>query len=616
MDVPMTRRTAARDGVYYAPTIRTSNVGALYKKVSVPVDEKIEAQPLVIGSAATPKGNRSVVYVATHAGTVYAFDAQDPSSLVWDKPLRLVNHANRVIFTDDFALGILGTPAIDVESNAMYVVAQSCRHPICNPDPDCELERPPHCCEQSSGCPTIYQTTNSQMKNCRDSVHTLFKIDIRDGRITNQVEIAAPARDKKGPAFNSSLQLQRPGLLVANKKVYVAFGPQECDYGNSHGWLLAYDAASLRFCSAFNTTPGGRLGGIWQSGAGVAADTAGNVYVETGNGPKGTNYGESILKFPASGGGCSAASLAEPVPFTPGNETFLNKWDLDIGSSGPVVLPGGRLIAGSKQGKVYVLDTNTMTGKSPQATCNLYCSTFSQIEQDQNQSCHDDIARDYPHIHGSPVWWDERSQIFVWGELDYLRRLTLTPAWGLQPSPVVPVAAGGGCTTTGTSRSSSLSAPLQTNGGMLSLSLGDDGSAILWAQIPSTNLNYSRLLAFDAARPDLKLLWSSDSIKADWPTSKTKFLPPTIAYGHVYVATYSPIGTLDVYGIGHTGPGGLFEITRTALDQTRWGFGDTNTVHWARAARAASGFCLGKGFAGGSSTGTKPSVTKGPMSQD
>jgi hypothetical protein len=42
-----------------------------------------------------------------------------------------------------------------------------------------------------------------------------------------------------------------------------------------------------------------------------------------------------------------------------------------------------------------------------------------------------------------------------------------------------------------------------------------------------------------------------------------------------------------------------FDATAAELAATGWGFTDVNTVSWAQAARAATGFCVGRGFSGG-----------------
>jgi len=57
-----------------------------------------------------------------------------------------------------------------------------------------------------------------------------------------------------------------------------------CDEGPYHGWVMAYDAHSLRQKSVFNASPDGDDAGIWEGDTGPAADEAGHVFLATGMG--------------------------------------------------------------------------------------------------------------------------------------------------------------------------------------------------------------------------------------------------------------------------------------------------------------------------------------------
>ena len=90
-------------------------------------------------------------------------------------------------------------------------------------------------------------------------------------------------------AFNPMKENARPGLLLSQSAqdphsvVYLATASNE-DTQPYHGWILGYDSQTLEQKYVFCTTPNGGLGGIWQMGAGLAADADGNIFVQTGNG--------------------------------------------------------------------------------------------------------------------------------------------------------------------------------------------------------------------------------------------------------------------------------------------------------------------------------------------
>ena len=97
--------------------------------------------------------------------------------------------------------------------------------------------------------------------------------------------------------------MQRASLLLANHRVYAAFGAHQ-DAPPFQGWIISFDADTLQQLDpAFCTTPGGEMGGIWQAGNGPAADSQGNIYVMTGNG-----------SFDPSAGSNSAAAWSSWMP--------------------------------------------------------------------------------------------------------------------------------------------------------------------------------------------------------------------------------------------------------------------------------------------------------------
>ena len=68
-----------------------------------------------------------------------------------------------------------------------------------------------------------------------------------------------------------------------NGVVYIAFASFS-DTEPYHGWLFAYDAATLAQLAALNLSPNSEGAGLWQAGAAPTADAEGNIYIQTGDG--------------------------------------------------------------------------------------------------------------------------------------------------------------------------------------------------------------------------------------------------------------------------------------------------------------------------------------------
>src|SRR5262249_21637311 len=154
-------------------------------------------------------------------------------------------------------IGITSTPVIDPATNIVYLTAK----------------------------------TKEVQGNNVSYVHRLHALDLATGQeaLGGPVVIAPLVRGRgyasvKGVvSFNPLRQLQRPALLLSNGVVYAAFGSLG-DVLPYNGWLVGFDARTLKQIQVFNATPNGREAGIWMSGGGPAADSAGNIYVATGNG--------------------------------------------------------------------------------------------------------------------------------------------------------------------------------------------------------------------------------------------------------------------------------------------------------------------------------------------
>src|ERR1700756_3369908 len=107
--------------------INSNNFGLLFER---PVSGDMYPQPLIISGLNIGGGTHNVVFLATAANNVYAYDADDAAVTA---PYWSLNLGTPVPATDvdcccsDIAtvVGVIGTPAIDTSSQTMYLVAKN-----------------------------------------------------------------------------------------------------------------------------------------------------------------------------------------------------------------------------------------------------------------------------------------------------------------------------------------------------------------------------------------------------------------------------------------------------------------------------------------------------------
>lgn len=494
-------------------TFREHAFGKLFCK---PVDDEIYAQLLYLGGLEVGGRVRNVVFVATMNDSVYAFDADDadPAPL-WHVNYTDPDHGVTPVPTADLGggmcpkykdishqVGITSTPAIDASSGTMYFVART--------------------------------------KESGSYVQRLHAIDVRTGapRAGSPVIIQASAAGtgvasqggivKLDPKLNN----QRMAVTLVDKSIYLGFA-SHCDTGAYHGWVLRYDADTLAQTGVFTTTPNGEKGGVWMSGAAPAVDDAGNLYLTVGNGTSdtesgGNDYSQSFLELTANTSGIQVSDW-----FTPWNYVRTNGQDLDVGSSGPILIPNSNLLlGGGKEGRLYLLNRQKLGNFDP---------TGKQVYQEFFLNG----ARGRTHIHGAPVYWKSTNGefLYIMSEEDHVRqfRLENNQLKVVHTSEVrAPIEE---VTVSGTTMP----------GGILSLSAAGDraGSGLVWVNINSTgDANQAVvpgvLRVFDADDVT-KELWNSDASARDAFGEFAKFNPPTVTGGKVYVPTFS--GQFCAYGV-------------------------------------------------------------------
>jgi PQQ-like domain len=503
-----------RTGLNQSETfLNTSNVtdSAFGKLFSLPVDGPVYAQPLYLSNVNIGGVAHNVVYAVTENNSIYAFDANTPAAPLWQVNVGPPIPCSAIPYCLTYPglqplIGITSTPVIDAASGTIYVVAET----------------------------YVSSTANFY----------LHALDVGTGRerMGSPVLIAGKVGGTGDPnypadapggqlAFNAFMHIQRPGLLELNGNIYIGFGSHQ-DIRPYHGWLFGYDGFSLRRVLIKCITPNGSEGGIWQSGAGLAADALGNVYLSTGNGTfdantGGSDYGQTVLKMNAITG------MVVSTYFTPENFAALNDDDEDLSSVGPILLPGEQYaVAGSKAGVFYLLNSSQMGGYSS--------SGPDAVLQEWNSGT---------KLYGDPVFFN--NILYQWGK-GYT-----AVAWqfngagfnGNSNGPQ-PLMEGTDFIASGVANEPALA--ISANG-------TTPGSGILWATWSvsgvADGLSYQGILsAYDAST--LNRLWSSeDNHSRDDLGGWGKWSTPTIANGKVYVSSFGSVNpstpggyAINVYG--------------------------------------------------------------------
>jgi hypothetical protein len=222
----------------------------------------------------------------------------------------------------------------------------------------------------------------------------------------------------------------------------------------------------------------------------------------------GVDYGEGLLKL-------SPGTLTVADYFVPSNYQTLNDSDLDLGSSGPLVLPDEStpptqlLVAAGKQGMVYLVDRTNL----------------GQFNANGNQVLQVLPAGTVPTAHSMPAYW--QNNIYFCGVEDYAKSYLLS---------------NGALSTSPTSQSSITYA---YPGGTPAVSANGSTNGLLWV-LSTAQCCPAVLHVYDAANLSRELYNSTQNVTRDQAGIAVKFAVPTVANGKVYIGTTS---ALDVYGL-------------------------------------------------------------------
>jgi len=336
------------------PAVVTSATFGL--RHTLAVTGKVDAQPLYVSQLNIGGTAHNTVFVATEHDLVYAFDA-DSGNLLWQQSVANGESTsdNRGCGQVSPEIGVTATPVIDRTAGA-------------------------------HGTIFVTAMTRDNSNNYHQRLHAL---DLTTGAelLGGPKEVQATLPNQSGQdVFDPAQYKERPGLLLLNGVVYTAWS-SHCDDQPYSGWIMGYSEATLAQTSTLDIGLNARGGGpsIWMSGAGMAADSAGNIYLLAANGvfektltngfPSGGDYGNAFVKISTTGGVLAVADYWEMD-----NEVSENGADADLGSGGVVLLPdvkdsGGTVrhlaVGAGKDRNIYVVDRDNM-GKFSAGSNNVW----------------------------------------------------------------------------------------------------------------------------------------------------------------------------------------------------------------------------------------------------
>jgi outer membrane protein assembly factor BamB len=486
---------ALNETVLTPASVNSTSFGKLF---TLPADGKVNAEPLYVSALSIGGVQHNVVYVVTEHDTVFAYDA-DTGTMLWQKSMLASGERT----ADDHGcgqitpeIGITATPVIDRNmgaSGTMYLVA---------------------------------------MSRAGDAEHQrLHALDLLTGNeqtgspVEIQASVPGTGDGSSGGTvtFNPGQHVSRPALLSVNGVVYTFWG-SHCDFRPYSGWIIGYNGTTLAQQGVFDTVPNGNEAAIWQSAAGPAADSAGNIYSIIGNGsfdttldgngfPAQHDFGNSFLKVTASNGALTATDY-----FAPFNTEAENAIDGDLGSGGPLLLPDQTdatgamahlMVGAGKDAHIYVVNRDNM-GK-------FNAANNSQIVQDIAGAL---VGSEF----GAPVYFN--GTVYYGAVGDRLKAFPVTQA------------------RLATAPTSFTSLAFPYPGTTPSISANGTTNGIVWA---AENGGTAVLHAYDATDLSKELYNSNQAANGrDHFGAGNKFITPMIANGKVYVPTTTGVGVFGM----------------------------------------------------------------------
>jgi hypothetical protein len=478
-------------------TLTNVNVNTFGLLFTVTVDGLVDGEPLYLSQVPVQGVTHNLLIVVTENDSVYAFDADNGTQL-WQISTLLSGETpsdDRGCSQVEPVIGITSTPVISRPAGSngvIYTVAMS---------------------KDSSG-------------NYHQRLHAL---DATSGNelYNGPVEIAAKypgtGDDSSGGyvMFDPAQYKERSGLLMVGSTVYLTWA-SHCDIRPYTGWVMGYNATTLKQTTVINVTPNGNEGAIWGSGAGLSADGDGNIFFLDANGvfdtdlnsngfPDSGDFGNAFIRLTTKGG------LAAADYFEMDNGVEESDNDVDLGSGGILLLPAMKDSSGNTW--------NLAVGAGKDS--NLYIvnrANMGKFNPNNNNAIYQELAGALP----GGIW---SMPAFGYGRLYYgpvgdpLMEFRFKHAQ-LSSSPVA-------------QSSNSFGYPGTTP----SISSNKGANTILWAP---ENTNPAVLHAYNA--DTLVELYNTNQASGgrDHFGAGNKFIIPMIANGKVYVGTTTGVGAFGL----------------------------------------------------------------------
>jgi hypothetical protein len=483
------------DGQETTLTLSNVNSASFGKLFTVPADGLVDAEPLYVSAVSISGVTHNLLVVATEHDSVLAYDA-DTGTLLWH--VRTLKTGETT--SDDRGCSQV-SPEIGITSTPVVI-------------------------RRKTGNPVVYVVAMSKDSsgNYHQRLHALDAgsgAELAKGPVDISGQYPGTGDNSSGGyvIFDPAQYKERAGLLQIGGTIYLAWA-SHCDFRPYTGWIMGYSATTLAQTTVLNLTPNGNEGAIWGSGAGMAADTSGNIFLLDANGlfdthlnssgfPGEGDYGNAFLHLTTKGG------LAVADYFEMDNESNENAGDVDLGSGGTLLVSqkdsGGKTwqlaVGAGKDSNLYLVDRTNM-GKFSSGSNNIYQELSGALPGG---------IWSMPAAAGNRVFYGPVDSSLLAFQFSNAKLLT---------SPAAQT-------------SNSFGYPGTTP----SISANGSQNAIVWA---AENANPAVLHAYNAATLTEIYNTNQASNGRDHFGAGNKYITPMIANGKVYVGTTTGVG---VFGL-------------------------------------------------------------------